>query len=382
MVTQRTRRWWTGAVIAVALIALATALLAPRLSDPGSAAAADPAATPAQRAAVVPGGPSPQAQGTAGGSDPAGTDAEEQQTGEVADPPGAGSPGPADAPGAEETTESPDTARETAAADESPDGPRLPQGGRRILPGHFLVAYYGTAGTGTMGVLGEQAPGPITDRLRAAAEPFGTKRRPVQIVYELIVTVADPTPGTDGDYSHDIARQTVQRYVRAARRHDALLVLDLQPGRDNFRTVARRWRWALAKPHVGLALDPEWRMWPGQVPGRTIGQVGAREVNQVSRWLKRLRKARDLPQKILLLHQFRTDMILNIDRVRTRRGLATIQHADGFGGRQVKLDTFHTVARPRQFHLGFKLFYDEDTDLFSPREVRRLRPRIDYVSYQ
>lgn len=270
-----------------------------------------------------------------------------------------------------------------AAPAAAPDRrPQLPGGGRTIFPGRFLVAYYGTAGTGALGVLGEAPPDAITRRLRAAARPYETPDRQVQLVYELIVTVADPVAGSDGDYSHDIDRATVQRYVRAARRNDTLLVLDLQPGRTDFATVARRWRWALAKPWVGLALDPEWRMAPGQVPGRSIGQVRAAEVNRVSGWLAELAAARDLPEKVLLLHQFRTDMVLGIDRVRSRRGLATIQHADGFGTRSQKLDTYHAVARPRQFQLGFKLFYDEDTDLFAPRQVLRLRPRVDYVSYQ
>lgn len=260
--------------------------------------------------------------------------------------------------------------------------PQLPGGGRTIFAGRILVAYYGTAGTGSLGVLGEDTPDRITRRLHAAARPFATPSRTLQGVYELIVTVADPSPGTDGDYSHDIARASVQRYVRAARRNGVLLVLDLQPGRTDFATVARRWRWALEKPWVGLALDPEWRMAPGQVPGRNIGQVRAREVNRVSRWLARVTAAGDLPEKVFLLHQFRTDMVLGIDRVRTRPGLATIQHADGFGTRSQKLDTYHTIARPRRFHLGFKLFYDEDTDLFDPRQVLRLRPRVDYVSYQ
>ena len=35
----------------------------------------------------------------------------------------------------------------------------------------------------------------------------------------------------------------------------------------------------LREPDVGLALDPEWRMAPGQVPGDVIGRVDAREVN-------------------------------------------------------------------------------------------------------
>ena len=34
------------------------------------------------------------------------------------------------------------------------------------------------------------------------------------------------------------------------------------------------------------------------------------------------------------------------------------------------------------FHTGFKLFLDEDTNLFSPAEVLGLSPRPDLVTYQ
>jgi hypothetical protein len=258
----------------------------------------------------------------------------------------------------------------------------LPMGGRTIYPGHILVAYYGTAGTGALGVLGEDSPDRVTDRLREAARPFGSEDRKVQIVYELIVTIADANAGQDGDYSHDIDRRQVGRYIEAAHRNKALLVLDLQPGRSDFLTVAKRWRWALRDPWVGLALDPEWRMAPGQVPARTVGQVRAREVNRVSRWLEGIAVRRNHPQKIFIVHQFRSDMVSDIDRVRPRQGLAMVQHVDGFGTRAQKLSTYHTVARPDLFRMGFKLFYDEDSGLMPPRAVKRVRPRVRFVSYQ
>lgn len=258
----------------------------------------------------------------------------------------------------------------------------LPRGGRTIFPEHFLVAYYGTAGTGALGVLGEDTPDRITSRLRRAAKPFVASGRTVQIVYELIVTIVDAHPGADGNYNHDIARSHVERYIRAAHRNRALLVLDLQPGRSDFLTVAKRWRWALRDPWVGLALDPEWRMAPGQVPARTIGQVRAKEVNHVSKWLTQIAVERDHPQKLFMVHQFRTDMVINIDNVIGRPRLAMVQHVDGFGTRSQKLSTYHSVAQPDQFNMGLKLFYDEDTGLMSPARVLKIRPRVRFVSYQ
>lgn len=259
----------------------------------------------------------------------------------------------------------------------------LPGGGTRVFEDNrFLVAYYGTGQTASMGVLGETAPDTMDRRLHRAAAPYRRPGRPLRHVYELIVTIADPAPGPDGDYSHDVPRAVVERYRRAAHRNGALLLLDIQPGRSDFLEVARRWEWALRDPWVGLALDPEWRMGPRQVPGRTIGQVGAAEVNRTSAWLSSLTEEAGLPEKLLVLHQFRTDMVRGIERVADRPGLALVQHVDGFGTRQQKRATYHAVAKPRQFAMGFKLFYDEDVRRMGPAAVHALRPRVRFISFQ
>lgn len=253
----------------------------------------------------------------------------------------------------------------------------------RVFGKRVLVAYYGSPHVPAMGVLGETGPRRMTERLRKAARPFGRATgKKVQIVYEVIASIADAGPGPDGDYSHFIPTRYVKQYVRAARRHHALVILDLQPGRSSFMSQARHFAWAVRKPWVGLALDPEWRMGPHQVPAQTIGHVKASEVNRVSKWLAGIVHRRDLPQKVFMLHQFRTDMVRNIHRVERRRGLAMVQHVDGFGTQGQKLATYHAVARPRQFNMGFKLFYDEDINRFSAREVSRIKPRVKFVSFQ
>jgi hypothetical protein len=259
----------------------------------------------------------------------------------------------------------------------------LPHGATSIFgDGRFLVAYYGTAETGALGVLGETAPDEMHRRVRRAAAPFARRRQPVQEVYELIVSIADRHAGKGGDYSHDISRREVQKYIDAAHKHNALLLLDVQPGRSDFLTVARRWAWALRDPYVGLALDPEWRMGRHGVPGTRIGSVDASEVNRVSAWLRDLVARSSLPQKLFVLHQFRTDMIRRIGAIEPRRGLVMVQHVDGFGTPGQKLDTFHAVARPRQFLMGFKLFYDEDVHRMHAADVRRIRPKVRFVSFQ
>ena len=109
--------------------------------------------------------------------------------------------------------------------------------------------------------------------------------------------------------------------------------------------MARRWAWALEYPWVGLALDPEWRVGPRQVPAGVIGHVHAWEVNATSAWLDRLSRRAGLPEKLFVLHQFRSAMVNNIERVKDRPNLALVLHADGFGTRRQKLATY-AAARP------------------------------------
>jgi hypothetical protein len=252
-----------------------------------------------------------------------------------------------------------------------------------VFRGRLLVAYYGTAGTGAMGVLGSAPIPDVTHQLRQAARGFAeASGRKVQIVYELIATIADGSPGSDGSYSHDIPRADVQAFLTAARRNHALVVLDLQPGRSDFLTVAKRYAWALKQPNVGMALDPEWRMHGDDVPGQEIGWVGADEVNATAKYVASIARQYRLPQKLFLLHQFVPKSLDQIQDITPEKGLAMVQHVDGYGAEADKLATFHNVARPKQFILGFKLFYQEDVGLMSPSRVVAAVPDVRFISYQ
>jgi hypothetical protein len=262
----------------------------------------------------------------------------------------------------------------------APDG--LPLGGRQIFPAYRVVAYYGSTGGPALGVLGESSPDGIVPRLRQAAAPFATPGRRIQIAFELIVQVADRHPGRGGVYSHSISTATIRRYLGAARRAHALLVLDIQPGREDFLTAVKRYQWMLEQPDVGVALDAEWRMPPGAIPAKQVGRVSAGEVNRVSAWVAGIVRAKRLPEKLFLLHQFRLSMLPDIHDIQKRPGLAMVQHADGFGTRREKDATYRAIRRPQQFHLGYKLFYDEDVQRYTPAEVVRFPYPPEYISYQ
>jgi hypothetical protein len=200
---------------------------------------------------------------------------------------------------------------------------------------------------------------------------------------ELIAVTAAAHPGEGERYNTRQDAAIIDRYLRAARKAMALLVLDIQPGRSDFYTEVRRLERWLAEPDVGLALDPEWRMGPGQIPGQVIGSVEAREVNAVSEWLSQIVERNDLPQKLFLIHQFTNDMV-DDTQLQERPGLAMVLNTDGFGTQELKKVKYKEfTSSPRRFFgEGFKLFYREDTNLMTPRQVLRLKPPPDVVVYE
>jgi hypothetical protein len=260
---------------------------------------------------------------------------------------------------------------------------QLPRGGRAILPGNRVVAFYGAPQDRELGALGIGSPEGAARRLERQARGYRRPGRPVLPAFELIATIASSEAGDGGDYSHRQPGRTISSYLRAARRHRALLLLDIQPGRASFMREARAYRRFLEQPDVSLALDPEWSMDAGELPGRQIGSTDAETINEVSRWLSQIVRKGNLPQKLLVVHRFTHDMIENEPALERHPGVALTVNVDGFGDRPNKISKYRSFTRGRRGRPnGFKLFYEEDTNLMRPRDVLRLRPAPDLVVYE
>jgi hypothetical protein len=259
---------------------------------------------------------------------------------------------------------------------------QLPRGGRTIFPRYRVVAFYGAPQSRELGALGIGSPASAARRLRRQARPYARPQRPILPAFELLADVANRDPGADGLYRTRQPDAVIARYLRAARRARALLLLDLQPGHADFVTEARHLdRW-LREPDVGLALDPEWHT-PGAVPGTRIGSIDAATVNAVARHLAGIVRAGNLPEKLFVVHQFTSDMIAGKASVAHLPGLAVTINVDGFGDRPNKIAKYREFTHDgTRFHRGFKLFYEEDTNLMTPRSVMHLRPRPDLVVYE
>ncbi|MEE8498885.1 MAG: hypothetical protein V3S62_10150, partial [Acidimicrobiia bacterium] len=262
----------------------------------------------------------------------------------------------------------------------------LPGGGFLVLP-RILVALYGNPLTTALGALGEQGPAEAATRVQGMAAQFEGAEVPTLPTFEIITTVAAGNPGGDGDYSNEMGNEVIQPWIDIGAQQGIYVILDLQPGRSDFLSQAMRYEQALLNPNVGLALDPEWRLGPEQLPLQQIGRVQAAEVNQVVEWLASLVRENDLPQKVLLLHQFRDFMLEDRETIQTPPELQLIIQMDGQGAVADKYVTWEFLTGGWEDHpwrWGWKNFYDEDRPAggISPSDVLQLVPTAVYVSYQ
>jgi hypothetical protein len=255
-----------------------------------------------------------------------------------------------------------------------------------VFPGRRFIALYGQPGIPALGALGQQDIPAAIDRVKKLAAQYQPHSDvPVVPTFEIIATIADSAAGADGDYSAELPVDKLRPWVQAAAAAGVYVLLDLQPGRSDFLTQAKRYQDLLRLPNVGLALDPEWRLKPNQVHLEQIGTVSADEVNSVITWLDRLTAQSALPQKLLVLHQFRLSMLGNQKSINFRpEHVAVLIQMDGRGAQALKDQTWRAVteAAPPGAPFGWKNFYQHDVPVLDPAGTLGKQPTPLLVSYE
>jgi hypothetical protein len=276
---------------------------------------------------------------------------------------------------------------QTQRRNPKPASPELPRGGRQLFPRYRLVGFCGAPGSPALGRLGIGSLDARATEIERLARRYA-HGRVGQPVLELIAVVAQRFPGSDGMYRARVEPAVIETYLAAARRHRALLLLNVQPGRAKFMDEVRALdRW-LREPDVGLALDPEWAVGPGQIPGQVFGHTSGVVLDQVTRHLAGLVASADLPDKAMVVHQLSERVISDLAALRGHAGVSVIKSVDGIGSRAQKISTWQRLMRglPSVMHPGFKLFYSEDTRggsrLMTPTQVLALTPTPQYVMYE
>lgn len=254
-----------------------------------------------------------------------------------------------------------------------------------LLPGHRIVAFYGNPKSTRMGILGELPPKQMLEKLAATAKTWqqADTTRPVRPALHLIVTVAQGAPGGDGKYRLRHSDAMIAEVASWAESRGWLLFLDVQVGRSTVADELPRLIPWLKKPWVHLALDPEFAMPAGQVPGKRIGTMDAKDVNYAMHLLANLVDSEKLPPKILVVHRFTEKMLTNHRAIATDPRVQVVIDADGFGAPALKKHIYSLVVerKPVQFS-GLKLFFKNDRPMMTPAAVLALNPIPMYIQYQ
>src|SRR5262249_60688359 len=116
-----------------------------------------------------------------------------------------------------------------------------------------------------------------------------------------------------------------------------------------------------------------------------IGHVSITEVNSVVTWLAQLTAQYRLPQKLLMLHQFKLGELADEQRLDTHNDdLAIVLHMDGQGTPVMKEQTWLAVTStaPPGVAFGWKNFFVKDQPMLSPAQTMTTAPGPALISYQ
>ena len=258
-----------------------------------------------------------------------------------------------------------------------------------ILPDKRIVAYYGNPLSKRMGILGELPPDEMLKKLEREVHAWekADSATPVVPALHLITVVAQGSPGRDGMYRARMSDSLVERVYGWAQRHKAIMFLDLQVSKSTLQQEVPRLTSFLSRPDVHLAIDPEFSMKRGGVPGKRIGTYDASDVNYAIDFLADLVDKYHLPPKVLVVHRFTRPMLTNANKIKLDPRVQVVIHMDGWGPPWMKKDSYeaYVYAEPVQY-TGFKLFYKNDTKkghpMMKPSDVLALFPRPLYIQYQ
>lgn len=258
-----------------------------------------------------------------------------------------------------------------------------------ILPNKRIVAFYGNPLQKRMGILGALPPDEMLAKLdrEVAAWNAADSTMPVQPALHLIAVVAQDAAGTSGKYRMRMDSALIERVYGWAQRRNALLFLDVQVGQGTLQEELPRLAKFLKRPDVHLAIDPEFSMKHGNVPGTKIGTFDANDVNYASSLLADLVTSEHLPPKVLVVHRFTRDMLTGYKRITLDPRVQIVIDMDGWGPPSLKRESYRAyVARYPVQYTGFKLFYHNDTKnrgrLMTPADVLALHPKPVYIQYQ
>ena len=259
-----------------------------------------------------------------------------------------------------------------------------------LLPFKRIVAYYGNFYSTKMGILGEYDKGTVIAKLKSekAAWEAADPTTPVVMGIDYIAVTAQGSAQADGTYKLRMPDEHIQRAIDMANEIDGIVILEIQIGLSTFQKEIPLLEKYLSLPNVHLAIDPEFSMKTGDVPGDVIGSVNAADVNYAADYLANLVKTHDLPPKILVIHRFTHNMVTGVSAMKPLPEVQMVMVMDGWGFGAKKINTYNSIIKPEPVQFtGFKLFYKNDmkppsTRMLTPSEILELTPSPSFIQYQ
>lgn len=260
-----------------------------------------------------------------------------------------------------------------------------PAGKDSLFQNCQIVAFYGFPGVPQMGIVGEYQPAELVQKLLAQARAYDDINgfRGVAPAIHLIYAVAQSSQTPDGTYLSRMSDSMVKQWIDIADKYDLLLILDIQMGSSNVEKEFPHVLPYLKNPRVHLGLDPEFVVSGDQRPGVVIGSLDVSQINTAEVLLQKLVEENHLPNKVLIVHQFLPEMILNKGDLKEQPNVDLVIDQDGFGSPAQKIGNYERyVKEDGAEHGGFKLFYKQDEPLMTPEQVEELDPQPDVIIYQ
>jgi hypothetical protein len=254
-----------------------------------------------------------------------------------------------------------------------------------VLDENQMIVFYGTPLSDGMGILGMFEPDDAARRVRDQAAVFDAVNgdRGAIGAMDLIYAMAQSEPTGNGLYLRYLDDETVQRYLDAAEANDVQLMLDLQIGRGDVLEEVKKVERFLLNPRVHVAIDPEYAVGPYGEPIVTPGVITGDQINQVQQYLADLASANKLPPKVLVVHQYMDDTIVDGDAAAEYDRVDLVINMDAFGPDDAKLKKYrHYARRPYSFHDAYNIFLRYDDRVMGEQEVANLDPQPDAVFYQ
>jgi hypothetical protein len=259
-----------------------------------------------------------------------------------------------------------------------------------LLPYNRIIAFYGNLYSKRMGILGELPKEAMLKKLKSEVAKWQAADLETKAIPALhyIAITAQGSPGRANLHRLRMPFHQIDIIMDWAKSINALVFLDVQVGHSTVKEEVATLEKYLKFPNVHLAIDPEYSMKNGEVPGTKIGTFTSDDINDAIKILEKLVRKNNLSPKILVVHRFTQGMVTGYQKIKTIPEVQVVMNMDGFGNKTLKKSSYidYIYREPVEF-TGFKLFYKNDTKtnpkgLFTPAEVLRFTPKPIYIQYQ